>query len=554
MFRKILNIIHIGFEVFLFALISFIFFIVFSSQITPPVSNTQSVPKRIKINDNHYVVGANWLKKNKFGIWEMYLEGKPYERGITYGVLAKELIQYQEEVFVNQINTLVPSESWQQVVRLLIGFFNKDLVTNIPNENLQEIYGVSHSFSSKYNYIASKYQRILNYHAAHDIGHALNDYSVVGCSAFGLKNNKTEDGKLLIGRNFDFFVGDDFAKEKLVLFMKPSRGIPFVSYAWAGFTGVASGLNIEGISVTINASKSDLPTSSKTPISLLAREILQYAHTIPQAVAIAKKRDVFVSETIMVSSAKENRIVLIEKSPSKTGVYESKEDQLICTNHYQSSTFKKDKVNIQNIQESDSKYRYNRIQKLLAHKNQFTLNDVVKVLRDQKNINEDTLGMGNPRAINQLIAHHSVIFQPSELTMFVSTKNFQLGKFIGYNLHTIFTTKKTDKYEIIKEDPFLKSVNYLKFKRFNKLKKQISNYLIFDNSLTLSKQEIKRFILDNSESYITYEMLGKYYAKKKLFANSTYYFNLALGKKLASNKVKNELKLLINENIKQSKN
>ncbi len=554
MFRKIFNVIHIGFEVFLLALISFIFFIIFSSQITPPVSHSISIPKRIKINENHYVVGDNWLKKNKFGIWEMYLEGAPYERGIIYGVLSKELTQYQEEVFVNQINTLVPSESWQQVIRLLIGFFNKDLVTNIPSENLQEIYGVSHSFSSKYNYIASKYQRILNYHAAHDIGHALNDYSVVGCSSFGLKNSKTTDGKLVIGRNFDFYVGDDFAKEKLILFMKPTKGIPFASYSWAGFTGVASGLNTEGISVTINASKSDLPRSSKTPISLLAREILQYAHSIPQAIAIAKKRDIFVSETIMVSSAKENRIVLIEKSPSKTGVYETNEDQLICTNHYQSNTFKKDKVNLQNIDESDSKYRYNRIQKLIAQKKQFTLNDVVKVLRDQKNINGDTLGMGNPRAINQLIAHHSVIFHPSDLKMYVSTKNFQLGTYIGYDLKTLFSTKKIGDIDTIAEDPFLKSKSYIKFQYFNKLKKQISNYLIFDTPLTLTRTQINSFISNNSESYITYEMLGKYFAKKKSYKNSSRYFKRALRKKLASKKVRLEINQLINENIKQSKN
>src|SRR5690606_14293044 len=97
----------------------------------------------------------------------------------------------------------------------------------------------------------------------------------------------------------------------------------FAMYSWAGLTGVVSGMNETGLCVTINAAKSDLPNKTKTPISVLTREILQYAETIEQAIAIAEKREVFVSETIMVTSATDNKTVLIEKSPEAVAVYES---------------------------------------------------------------------------------------------------------------------------------------------------------------------------------------------------------------------------------------
>ena len=105
----------------------------------------------------------------------MYLEGEPYERGVIYGKLAKELVQEQEDIFVGQINNFLPNKLWRHLIKLMVGFFNSDLPENIPLENQQEIYGISLAFSDRYDYIASKYTRILNYHAAHDIGHALND-------------------------------------------------------------------------------------------------------------------------------------------------------------------------------------------------------------------------------------------------------------------------------------------------------------------------------------------------------------------------------------------
>ena len=244
-------------EILFAFLFVFLLYIMLSSKVNPPKIQEIHIGKRVKIGEDHYTLGDNWLKRNKQGVWEMYIEGAPYKRGLIYGELAKELVQKQEKIFVNQINNFVPSPAWQRVLQLMIGFFNKDLPDNIQLENQQEIYGISKSFSDDYDYISTKYGRILNYHGAHDIGHALNDYSMVGCTSFALKGSKSENGKLIVGRNFDFFVGDDFAEEKLILFLKPDKGHAFVSYSWAGFTGVASGLNTKGLSVTINASKSD---------------------------------------------------------------------------------------------------------------------------------------------------------------------------------------------------------------------------------------------------------------------------------------------------------
>jgi predicted choloylglycine hydrolase len=539
-FRWILYIFDLGLAVLWLLFL----YVLFKSYVTPPNVPQVSIGERTQVAENHYVIGDNYLKKNDFGIWEMYIEGEPYERGLIYGKLSKELVQRQEDIFVEQINQLVPSKFWQNILRIIIGYFNSEIPKYIPIENQQEIYGISQSFSDRYDYIAPKYMRILNYHAAHDIGHALNDYSMVGCTSFSLKGTYTVGGQMLIGRNFDFYVGDDFAKEKLVLFVSPSEGYKFVSYSWAGFTGVASGLNEQGLSVSINASKSSLPTGSKMPISLLARRILQYASTIDQAIAIAKESETFVSETLMIGSAADGKTILIEKSPDRMDVYDSFSDKLVCANHYQSDLFKLDEINLKNIENSDSKFRFQRINALIDLSGVVDVSKVVEFLRDQSDINGDTLGMGNPRAVNQLIAHHSVIIAPESRKFYISTTDFQLGKFIGYDLTEIFKTKRIVLSDTIRESEFIYSSNYTKFKEFSRMKKEITSYLLFDVQISLSEQDCNYFISQNSESYVTYELLGKYFMKKGDLAAAGKFFAVALTKKVASINDENEIKSL----------
>lgn len=539
--------------VFLLLILLSVFYLWEISIPTPDANEEVSLSsfERKQIAENHFQVNNCWLKKNKHGIWEMYLEGDPYARGMIYGVLAKELIEKQEEVFVEQVNEIVPNKFYQFFLKLFVAWFNKDIYQYIPEENLQEIYGVSLSFSGKYDYIGPKYYRILNYHAAHDIGHALTDFNLVGCTSFSVNKEFSEDSSLLIARNFDFYMGDDFAKEKLLVFVNPTEGYRFASYSWAGLTGVVSGMNEKGITVTINASKSDIPFAAKDPISLLAREILQYAATISEAKEIAKKREIFVSETLLIGSAEDDEAILIEKSPKKLDIYKSTKNYLICANHYQSDLFMRDSVNLKNIDNSDSKFRFERVNELLS--DNFPLNylEAAEILRDKNGANGKKIGYGNPKALNQLISHHGILFKPEEKKMWVSTPPYQLGEFVCYDLNQVFSQKEN--YEIdslnIAKDSFLFSEEYQKYENYKTVKQKIQKFVKLNVPFSLDEKSIADFINDNPDNYITYMVLGDYFKKMNDCKKAVDYYEQALRKEVAS---KNEMNI-IKEKIEECK-
>ena len=52
----------------------------------------------------------NWFRKSKSGLYELYVEGDPFERGVINGKLTKELVVRQEDHFAEQINKMVPSK------------------------------------------------------------------------------------------------------------------------------------------------------------------------------------------------------------------------------------------------------------------------------------------------------------------------------------------------------------------------------------------------------------------------------------------------------------
>ena len=497
-------------------------------------------PVVTKKSDSVFISGKNSLLKNKQGLWELYVEGDPLEIGLSTGALSDSLLKKQEQIFFSRIEDIVPSKFQQNLLRNFLKWYNRKLYQNVPNEYQTEIYGVSQYTSNNFDNIAPQYQRNLYLHAAHDIGHALQDLALVGCSSFAAWGEKSESGNLILGRNFDFYVNDAFAENKIIAFIKPKEGHPFMMVTWPGMIGAVSGMNKEGLTVTINASKSKIPMSAKTPISILTREILQHAQNIDEAIAIAKKRKVFVSESIMVGSAQDNKAVLIEVSPKKVGVYDvPNSNQLICSNHFQSDALKNEERNQMQISNSHSKYRFDRMQELFTENPKINPQIASEILRNKDGLQNIALGYGNEKALNQLMAHHGIIFEPKEKLVWVSANPYQLGEFVCYNLDSVFTERKTNSIVSFEEenlniakDPFLDTRAFQNYQKFRIEDDKIDLYL--KNKKEIPLEFIQHYQSLNPDYWVVYYKAGLYFYQKKYFQLAQINFEKALTKEITT--------------------
>lgn len=521
---------------------------------------TTMVPAEVLYNDTldlRYYDG-NFLRHSESGLWELFVKGDAFQRGEAIGKLSSDLLHYQEKVFVDQIREIVPSDSYLKFLRFFIVLFNRHLGENVLEEYRDEIYGISLSCTHEYDFIGTPYERQLNYHSAHDLGHAMQDYMLVGCSSFATWGTQSADSSLLIGRNFDFYVGDAFAENKQVAFYTPDQGYKFASVGWPGMIGVLSGMNETGLTVTINAAKSAVPTGSATPISILTREILQYASTIDEAFAIAQKRKTFVSESILIGSAKDGKAAIIEKSPEKTVLFKGKEaDRLICTNHYQSEEFSKDERNMENIRTSDSPYRFARLKELINENLPIDASKAASILRNHKGLQNADLGLANEMAINQFIAHHSVIFQPEKRLMWVSTSPWQCGKYVAYDLNKIFNDTINLQHEIyssnltIPADEFAETPEFQHLLTYKKLTPLLLKKI--RKKEKIEEHVLKTYEASNPSLYYVYEVMGDYYEAMQQPQQAIAYWQKALKKPIPKLQEKERIQQKIQKQSKDGK-
>jgi hypothetical protein len=405
----------------------------------PPLPADVSIMQlRPEMRDGKLWLGESWMTRRE-GLLVVRLKGTPFAMGYASGVLLTEQMHTLENEFLDMIHGYVPQPWKVNLLKSYVLYRNRHLSDFVPLDYRQQIYGAILGCPDIHPELGDYYNRMLNYHAAHDVSYLMIDNPLVaraGCTAFGAWGGATQNGHLLTGRNFDWEAAEVFSRDRVVIMSEPDKAIPFISLAWASMAGVVSGMNRAGVSVTINGAPSSLPGATATPVAMVTRDVLQKAHNLNEALEIIRSAKVFVSTLWLVGSRADGKFVVVEKTPDATQVREADGDAIVCANHFQTSALKDDKRNKRYLDEATSVPRFARMTELLlAARGTLDAPRAVEMLRDRNLPGGTFAGNGHRATINALIATHATVMDLTDGIFWAAAPPHQLGKFVAFDVN-----------------------------------------------------------------------------------------------------------------------
>lgn len=459
----------------------------------------------LSVNQETRSIQSCWLKKED-QLYRMVLKGDPFSRGYANAVLTQNLIREQEASLLDTVRTFVPSPIALWLLTKYVVWRNRDLPDYVEEAFKLEIYGLSKGYIDPFPEIGPLYHRLLNYHAAHDISHAVMDNPLVGCTSFAAWGDKTRDSHLLLGRNFDFDAGRCFDVNKIVMRVYPDQGLGFISVAWPGMIGVVSGLNEALIAITINALQTTDTAQVGTPVSLVIRKVLGEARSIQEAVRIIEQSQVFVSDSYLIADGKSGEAVVVEKTPQRCAVRRPAGSFIVSSNHAMMPELAGDERNLKYMAEGTTVDRYNRMEALIAQESRgLTPETAATILRDRTLPNGVADSYGNAAAVNGLLATHSVIIDATEGLVWVSQGPHQLGAFLPFGLKEF---EHPEGAVTIPPDPILASGAYARHVKANDLIRQAEE-LLSDEQLDPAAELLAQAVALSPRFYWPPLLLGK---------------------------------------------
>jgi len=463
---------------------------------------------------------ANSHLTTRQGIYTMSLKGGPFERGYCNAILTEDILFQQEQSLFSTVKQFIRSKTALWLLHKYVAIRNRNLPQYIKPEYQLEIYGITSGYPDFFPQFGSLYYRMLNYHAAHDISHAVMDNPLVGCTSFAAWSSATSNGHLILGRNFDFNAGECFDKNKIVMYVQPNEGLRYISVAWPGMIGVVSGINEAKIAVTINSGQSESHRNIGTPVSLVIREVLQYCRTIEQAVDLIKNSYVFVADSYLIADGKTGQAIIVEKTPAKTAVVKPTKDYLISANHFLSSELKQDPTNLEYMKHGTTVQRYDRMEQLLNnYYGKLDIETTASILRD-RTAGTMSNSLGNALAINPLIATHSVIIDVTQAVIWVSAYPHQLGRYVPFSVNSF---DEQSQYNTIEADPLLDSEEYINYQKSIQLQQKAKKTQDDKKAIELLK---KAENLNPSDYFVSmtigelYYKIGRYDTAKQYLLNA----------------------------------
>jgi len=369
---------------------------------------------------------------------EARLVGDPVAIGHAQATLLSGQMERIESALQEQFAELVPGR-WTRLLLLDLARFRfRDLDSRMSLPRRREIAAQARAFQpDPFADFMGTYQRFVFLNALYDIMLSFERSPLVGCSSFVLTGEASADGHTLLGRNFDFEGPQVLDDEKVVFLIHEEGRIPFASVSWAGFIGVASGMNREGVAVVIHGARAGEPRSEGEPVAHTVRDLLGGARSTSEALAQLEGRAAMVSHMLLIADGAGDTAI-VERVPGHAPhVRRRQAATMPLTNHLE-GPHASDPKNQQVRAATSTLPRRERLDELLANVSPgSSVEHAVEILRDKRGAGDVTLPLGHRSAIDGLIATHSVVMDATARTLWVSEGAHATGRFVRFDLRQL---------------------------------------------------------------------------------------------------------------------
>ena len=476
-----------------------------------------------------------WLPRSGDGLNHLFLSGHPYKRGQAVGRLTKHLLDLEEDYLVVEMERFFPNDWIRHTLLFAVRRFYWGIEPWFPDWAVYEMAGVSEFSTEKYNFYADPLTRQIAYHGVHELGQMFVDFEKgdFGCTLMA----SPFQGGWVVGRNFDFEAVRILDTEKILKWVFPDDGYAHVAVTWAGMVGAVTGVNEHGVYVSINAAGSADFRRYGTPSTLVLVDALQRAKTSEEAVKIIEDAEVFITDLFVVTDAA-GSLYRIEKTPDRVRSMKMAGPTAVA-NHLIHPDFEGDGVNKFRREQQTTSFRGQRADVLVnavpAGLTDIELEDLMLVmLRDKNDVNGEPLHLGNRRALDALIATHSVIYNSAAGRLFVSKGPALAGGYNGYDLKASFAERKPVLVRALPPDPLVTEPFFFEFKsQLAKLTYAKTQMQSGDCKLALSiLREQESLLSDHTEYFqavgdaykcLNQADLAKVYWERSLLARPAYF-------------------------------
>lgn len=241
--------------------------------------------------------------------------------------------------------------------------------------------------------------------------------------------------RLWIGRSFELPGYDDGgdAETPLLSIVRPTGGIAYAAVGWPGELGVVTGINASQIAIFVDPLRTvDVRlTRTARPVAQLARNVLETAKTLDDAVKLVETTPTLGAAAIVLVDGTTGKWLLVERTPGKA-IVEKVPKLPVVGDVLTTNALAADPENDRARRMLPTVGRIDRAAKLVRA----PLPDAASmaaVLRDQRGVDDSARPPGHRGLIDDGRAVHQVILDPTSLELWIADPH-AAGRFRAFDL------------------------------------------------------------------------------------------------------------------------